>query len=93
MDPEEIKIYVQMLRNCSHNANNIETLKTTHRVFYEKYPTLFEKAIDTEFPLKYLDWMIEKSKNVDSNSSEDHIKKCDQEVYDQLRKDYINVTS
>jgi hypothetical protein len=91
MTPEEIKLYVQMLRNSSHNHDNVNSLKTMHTGFYEQYPTLFEKAIDSTFPLKYLDWMIEMSKNLDVNSSKEKIETLDTEVYDKLRADYINL--
>jgi hypothetical protein len=93
MTPEEIKLYVQMLRNSSHNPDNIMSLKSTHREFFEQYPTLFDKAIDPDFPLKYLDWMIEMSKNIDATSSKEDVAEVDKVVYDELRKDYINISS
>ena len=76
---------VNKIRSDSE-SNTFEYVKAKYQEFFEKYPVLFKNAVDASFPLTYLEWMISMSKKV----TESNVENLDKEVYDQLRKDYID---
>ena len=67
-------------------TNNFDYVKAKYQAFFEKYPVLFKNAVDASFPLTYLEWMVSMSKKLTGNN----VDNLDKEVYDQLRKDYID---
>ncbi len=58
-----------------------------YKEFYEKYPKLFQAAIDHKFDLLFLDLMVARSTMVNNNSMS--LDNADKEIYDVLRENYI----
>ena len=82
---EAIAEIVKRLRgHAEKGALSEQQLKRQFSEFYLRFPMLFEKAIDLQFSLEYLDWMLKCSTSV----TKDNVNDWDETVYGKLKEEF-----
>lgn len=85
----QLKDIVYEIRNSAlSESRKKDVFGKKYPEFLEKYPSLFQCALDSNFPLTFFEFMIEqKSKFFDNGDS--NLDQGDQVVYEKLREFYI----
>lgn len=83
---DEIKAIVNTIQK-SRDLDK-EALSHKYSEFKIKFPSLFEAAMKPDFPLQYLDMMLQERTNI--LTEKQTVDETDKLVYDKLRERYIN---
>lgn len=86
MDSTKILNIVNEIRS-SNRPDKHAYFKGKYLNFWDKYPKLFEAAVDPNFPLTYLHMMLDQRDRL--NNSQLSVEEADKEIYDKLREDYV----
>lgn len=89
MKSPEIMSIIEEIRTAPGTETNKRTLfKKRYGDFAESFPKLFEAALNKEFPLTYLKFMLEEKDKLESKHMT--VDEADKVVYDRLREHYID---
>lgn len=90
MQSSEIKAICQEIRDSLlSNTEKENFFKDKYSDFFVTYPTLFEAALNPDFPLfNYLDYMLSKKDELEEMKTT--VEEADKEVYGTLNKEYVD---
>lgn len=89
METQKIKSIVEEIRASTDERKvKDQVFRAKYPVFIEQLPKLYEAALNPDFPLTYLDFML---KQLDMlSTSKATLDSADKVVYDQLNEGFVN---
>lgn len=88
METTRIKEIVDEIRTLSMTGQGADNFfREKYPMFVELYPKLYKAALDPNFPLKYLDFMLQQVDLLKNNAST--IEGADKIIYDHLNDAFI----
>lgn len=84
---EEIARTVKSIRALAEKKN-VDDLRNEFIEFVDKYPKLFNAAVDVTFPMSFLEMMLVQLEAL--NKKEIDLDAADKQVYGELQKTYID---
>jgi len=92
MGTQKIKSIVEDIRaSTDERTVKDKVFRAKYPVFVEQLPKLYEAALNPDFPLTYLDFMLKQLEMLSENKST--LDSADKVVYDQLNEGFVNKMS
>lgn len=87
MDTQTIKNTCEQIRKELNKGKDRQTILKHFSDFHRQYPKLFDACLNHDFPLEYLDYMLEMKNQLSESSLS--IDEADKLVYNKLQEKYV----